>query len=117
MTEQEQTQPLVIDCEHFEPWALKQLDRVARNFVRGAEDPWDAFVWVEIWLAVAEAMGGAELDLDPIHVDALEFLNPERIDRATKEAEILKARKDSGRCLECGEQHENEHEHESAHVN
>jgi hypothetical protein len=117
MTNKEQAEPLVIDCEHFEPHVLRQLGQMARNFVHGSEVPWEAISWSQIWLFVADAMGGGGLDLVHVPDDALEFLNLEMIERATAEAEILRVRKDSGRCLLCGGEHEEEHAHEAAHVN
>jgi hypothetical protein len=46
--------------------------------------------------------------------DIASLVNPEMIERAKAEGEILKARKDSGRCMHCGGTREHDHNHEAA---
>jgi hypothetical protein len=106
----------ILDVEQFEPVALFQLIELARNFLRNADDPWSAYGWVELWMNLDSTLQGDGFDFADPDEDIASLVNPEMIERAKVEGEVLKMRKDSGRCVHCGgtREHDHNHNHEAA---
>ena len=90
------------DTADFEPQTLIQLAEMAKAMTRAANDSFEAFLWVGLWISVSGALHGEGLDLRSCHDHVINTIHPDMLLRADDEASILYQRGVDGRCMGCG---------------